>query len=151
MEWAATPHDAAAVIAERAPGFTPRVGIVLGSGLGGLADRIGDAVAISYADLPGFPRPGVHGHAGRLVLAGGEITGLSPRAIARRGVGRTFQVTATFGSMTLRENVQLALLAREREVWRFWRPLAAWRRTGGRGAAAAGGFRAQRDLPGARR
>ncbi|MGF7210762.1 xanthosine phosphorylase [Skermanella aerolata] len=71
---AATPADAAKVIAERAPGFKPRVGIVLGSGLGGLADRIEDAVTISYADLPGFPRPGVHGHAGQLVLGklGGE-------------------------------------------------------------------------------
>jgi xanthosine phosphorylase len=70
----AAPEDAAKVIAERAPGFTPRVGIVLGSGLGGLADRIEDAVTISYADLPGFPRPGVHGHAGQLVLGtlGGE-------------------------------------------------------------------------------
>ncbi|MDT8263422.1 ATP-binding cassette domain-containing protein, partial [Roseomonas sp. DSM 102946] len=38
--------------------------------------------------------------AGRLTLEGREIAGLSPRAIARRGVGRTFQVTATFGSMT---------------------------------------------------
>ena len=74
MSTAATPEDAAKVIAERAPGFTPRVGIVLGSGLGGLAERIEDPVTISYADLPGFPRPGVHGHAGQLVLGtlGGE-------------------------------------------------------------------------------
>ena len=36
---------------------------------------------------------------------------MPPRAIARRGVGRTFQVAATFASMTVRENVQLALLA----------------------------------------
>ncbi|BFL63585.1 hypothetical protein HVIM_00894 [Roseomonas mucosa] len=66
--------------------------------------------------------------AGRLTLEGREIAGLSPRAIARRGVGRTFQVTATFGSMTLRENVQLALLAREGKVWRFWQPLAGHHR-----------------------
>src|SRR4051795_8893204 len=70
----AAQEDAAKVIAERAPGFTPRVGIVLGSGLGGLAERIEDPVTISYADLPGFKHPGVHGHAGQLVLGtlGGE-------------------------------------------------------------------------------
>lgn len=61
-------EQAAGQVRRRAPGHAPRVGIVLGSGLGGLADRIGDATALSYADLPGFPRPGVHGHAGRLVL-----------------------------------------------------------------------------------
>jgi purine nucleoside phosphorylase len=42
----------------------PAVAIVLGSGLGGLADRIGDAVRIPYADIPGFPPPTVAGHKG---------------------------------------------------------------------------------------
>ena len=49
--------------------------------------------------------------AGEIVLAGQRIDGLSPQAIARRGVGRTFQVAATFASMTVRENVVLSLLA----------------------------------------
>jgi xanthosine phosphorylase len=48
--------------------LTPRVGLVLGSGLGGLADAVQDAVAIPYAELPGFPVGSVAGHAGRLVL-----------------------------------------------------------------------------------
>ena len=48
--------------------------MVLGSGLGGLADRLQGASALSYAELPGFPAPGVAGHAGRLVL--GEASGL---------------------------------------------------------------------------
>ena len=65
---------AAQVIAERAPGFAPRLGIILGSGLGGLADALGDATAIDYGDLPGFPEPGVAGHGGRLVL--GTLAGL---------------------------------------------------------------------------
>ena len=56
------------VIRERAPGIEPRLAVVLGSGLGGFADAVEGAVAVSYADLPGFPRPGVAGHAGRLVL-----------------------------------------------------------------------------------
>jgi branched-chain amino acid transport system ATP-binding protein len=58
---------------------------------------------------------------GTVRLDGREITGLAPRAVWRRGVGRTFQITATFASMTVRENVQVALLARAGRVWRFWR------------------------------
>ena len=46
----------------------PRVGLILGSGLGELADRIEDTEEISYADLPGFPAPTVTGHAGRLLI-----------------------------------------------------------------------------------
>jgi xanthosine phosphorylase len=58
--------SAAATIRAALPGL--RAGLVLGSGLGEVAERIADARTISYADLPGFPRPGVDGHAGRLVL-----------------------------------------------------------------------------------
>ncbi|HYZ64176.1 MAG TPA: ABC transporter ATP-binding protein [Acetobacteraceae bacterium] len=60
--------------------------------------------------------------AGRVRLDTRDITGLPPRAICRLGVGRTFQITATFASMTVRENVQTALLAARREVARVWRP-----------------------------
>jgi len=49
--------------------------------------------------------------AGTVSLSGERIDGLPPRAIARMGVARTFQVAATFASMTVRENVQIALLA----------------------------------------
>jgi xanthosine phosphorylase len=65
---------AAAEIARRAPAFSPRLGLILGSGLGGLADAVEGAVAIDYAELPGFPEPGVAGHGGRLVL--GRLAGL---------------------------------------------------------------------------
>ena len=51
--------------------------------------------------------------AGSIALMGRHVEGLPPRAIARRGVGRTFQVAATFASMTVRENVQMALIARD--------------------------------------
>ena len=59
---------------------------------------------------------------GAVFLDGEVVTGLSPRAIWRRGVGRTFQITATFASMTVRENVQMALISHHRRVWRFRRP-----------------------------
>jgi branched-chain amino acid transport system ATP-binding protein len=52
--------------------------------------------------------------AGEVLLEGKALTGLAPRAIWRLGVGRTFQVAATFGSMTVRENVQMALLSHKR-------------------------------------
>ncbi len=47
--------------------------IVLGTGLGPLAESVAEAVAIAYADLPGFPAAGVSGHAGRLVI--GKLEG----------------------------------------------------------------------------
>ena len=55
------------ILAERLGGRTPRIALVLGSGLGGLAGEVEDAVRIPYADLPGFPRSGVSGHAGEVV------------------------------------------------------------------------------------
>ncbi len=48
--------------------LVPEVGIVLGSGLGGLADDLEDAVAIPFADLPGWPAATAPGHVGRLLL-----------------------------------------------------------------------------------
>ena len=62
------------VIRARAPDFAPRVGLVLGSGLSAIADAIEGATALDYADLPGFPRPSIEGHAGRLVL--GRLDGV---------------------------------------------------------------------------
>jgi branched-chain amino acid transport system ATP-binding protein len=54
---------------------------------------------------------------GEVILAGQTITGLAPRVVARKGVGRTFQITATYSSMTVRENVQTALLAATSGEW----------------------------------
>ena len=66
--------------------------------------------------------------AGSIVFAGAQIAGLAPRAIWRRGVARTFQIAASFASLSAMENVQLALASREREVQRWWKPLAATHR-----------------------
>ncbi len=56
-----------AAVRERSA-LVPRFGLILGSGLGGLADAISDAVAISFADLPGWPPATAPGHSGRLIL-----------------------------------------------------------------------------------
>lgn len=48
--------------------FAPTIGIILGSGLGPYADRPPTRLAVPYADIPGMPRCGVEGHAGRLIL-----------------------------------------------------------------------------------
>jgi branched-chain amino acid transport system ATP-binding protein len=61
---------------------------------------------------------------GDVRLEGRSIVGLPSRAIWRRGVGRTFQVAATFGSMTVIENVQLALASCHHEIYRLAGPLA---------------------------
>jgi branched-chain amino acid transport system ATP-binding protein len=57
-----------------------------------------------------------------------DIARLPPREICRRGIGRTFQIAATFGSMTVVENVQIALIAHKRETYRLWRPAASYHR-----------------------
>ena len=62
-------NSALAAIRAAAPvDFRPRFALVLGSGLGGFADRVETVAELPYAGLPGFPQPGVGGHVGRLVL-----------------------------------------------------------------------------------
>jgi branched-chain amino acid transport system ATP-binding protein len=57
---------------------------------------------------------------GRIVLLGEDTTGKKPREIWRLGVGRTFQITATFPTMTVRENVQVALVSYERQLFNLF-------------------------------
>jgi purine-nucleoside phosphorylase len=64
---------AAAVVRERTA-LRPGIAIVLGTGLGGFADRLDGQVAIPYAGIPHFPRPTVEGHAGWLVV--GSFAGI---------------------------------------------------------------------------
>lgn len=65
---AAVAAAAREAVRARLDGRSPAVAIVLGSGLGGLADRIADPVRIPYAGIPGFPVPTVEGHTGELVV-----------------------------------------------------------------------------------
>jgi purine-nucleoside phosphorylase len=60
-------------IQSKSEGRQPKVGIILGSGLGSFVDNVHNKIILSYEDLPGFPDAGVKGHAGQLIL--GELNG----------------------------------------------------------------------------
>ena len=100
---------AAETIRGRLDGRTPAIGLVLGSGLGYLADQLGAAVRIPYAEIPGFPLPSVVGHAGELVcgtLAGRMVLAQSGRFHAYEGhdatvTARAARVFADVGVRTL--------------------------------------------------
>ena len=66
--------QAAAWLRGRLPAVEPRLGIVLGSGLGAAAEAVTEAVTVPYSDIPHFPQSTVEGHAGRIVA--GELSGL---------------------------------------------------------------------------
>ena len=69
-------------ITEVLEGRTPKVALVLGSGLGGLVDEVENAVRIPYGELPVFPQSGVTGHAGQLVA--GDFAGVPVIMLAGR-------------------------------------------------------------------
>lgn len=74
---------AARHLAGRLPEPRPRIAVVLGSGLGGLAERFRDAREVPYREIPGWPASGVEGHAGTLIagrLEGTPALGLAGRA-----------------------------------------------------------------------
>ncbi len=65
---------------------------------------------------------------GSILLDGQELVGRKPRAIWRLGVGRTFQIAETFASLTVVENVQMALLSHDNKLFSTWRRAAEYRR-----------------------
>ena len=70
--------------------LNPKIAVVLGSGLGGLADRVHGSIEIPYSLLPGFPRPSVQGHDGKLIagtVEGVPVIFLKGRAHLYEGVG----------------------------------------------------------------
>jgi len=73
--------QAAAAAVRAKTKVVPQVGLILGSGLGAFADKLGNATKIDYGELPGFPRSHVQGHAGRLVI--GETQGV--QCVAMQG------------------------------------------------------------------
>jgi purine-nucleoside phosphorylase len=65
--------DSAAQLILNHTALRPQIALVLGSGLGGFADSLSDAVRIPYAEIPAFPRSTAIGHAGQMVI--GQVTG----------------------------------------------------------------------------
>ena len=76
----ATETEQALIAIRRLSALEPRVAVVLGSGLGGFAEEIDDAVEIPYGEIPGWPVSTAMGHAGTLVL--GDVAGV-PVAVMR--------------------------------------------------------------------
>ena len=105
-------------LTRRFGGVTALAGVSFTVGEGEIVALIGPNGAgktTCFNVIDGTLRP----DSGDVRLAGARITGLAPEAIARRGIGRTFQIAATFGSLTVRESVAVALAARERRDGRF--------------------------------
>lgn len=110
--------EAAGAVSKRLEGRAPMVAIVLGSGLGHLADEVQQAVRVPYAEIPGFPQPSVAGHRGELVAGtledmpvlvqngrfhlyeghSADVAALPVRVFARLGV-RTLIVTNAAGGV----------------------------------------------------
>jgi branched-chain amino acid transport system ATP-binding protein len=84
---------------------------------------------------------------GSILFDGHELIDMAPRAIWRLGVGRTFQIAETFGSMTVAENVQMALLSREKKIFHLWRPAAGFYRDEAMDLLAQVGMEAQATRP----
>jgi len=84
---------------------------------------------------------------GSIRLAGTELVGLKPREIWRLGVGRTFQIAETFASLTVVENVQMALLSHDRRLFATWRRAADHQRDAALALLEQVGMKAQADRP----
>ena len=85
--------------------------------------------------------------AGSIRLDGQELVGRKPRDIWRLGVGRTFQIAETFASLTVVENVQMALLSHDRQLFAFWRRASDYRREDALKLLSQVGMAAQAERP----
>ena len=85
--------------------------------------------------------------AGSVKLDGTELVGLKPREIWRLGVGRTFQIAATFASLTVVENVQMALLSADHRLYSMWRRAADHKRGEAMALLDQVGMESQADRP----
>ena len=84
---------------------------------------------------------------GSVVLDGTELTGRTPRDIWRRGVGRTFQIAETFASLSVVENVQMALISADAKLYRLWPRAALHKRNEALALLEHVGMHAQADRP----
>lgn len=84
---------------------------------------------------------------GSILLQGQELAGCKPRAVWRQGVGRTFQIAETFASLSVVENVQMALLSHDGLLWSMWRRAADHRRGDALALLEQVGMKSQADRP----
>ena len=84
---------------------------------------------------------------GSVRLEGTELIGLQPRQIWKLGVGRTFQIAETFSSLTVLENVQMALLSADRQVFSFFARAGEHRRKDALALLAQVGMAEQAERP----
>jgi branched-chain amino acid transport system ATP-binding protein len=84
---------------------------------------------------------------GSILLDGQELVGRKPRAIWRLGVGRTFQIAETFASLTVVENVQMALLSHDGKLFSMWRSAAGYKRNEALALLEQVGMAPQADRP----
>src|SRR3982751_3085544 len=84
---------------------------------------------------------------GSIQLDGQELVGLKPRQIWRMGVSRTFQIAETFASLTVVENVQMALLSADGRIHSMWSRAAAHRRDAALALLEQVGMAMQADRP----
>ena len=84
---------------------------------------------------------------GSIVFDGHELVGQKPRAIWRLGVGRTFQIAETFASLTVAENVQMAMLSHDGKLFSMWRRAADHKRDEAIALLDQVGMKAQADRP----
>jgi len=85
--------------------------------------------------------------AGSVLLEGQNLIGRKPREIWQMGVSRTFQIAETFASLTVAENVQMALLSGDAKLYSFWRRATHYRRADALSLLAQVGLEAQSERP----
>ena len=95
-------QEAAKVMTERA-GLEPRVGIVLGSGLGAVADAVSDPTALDYSELPGFPEVTVEGHGGVFVDGNGGVD-VGSNKVNISFLNAAFDLVGSYGAAGLVQN-----------------------------------------------
>jgi len=84
---------------------------------------------------------------GSIQLDGQELIGRRPREVWQMGVSRTFQIAETFASLTVAENVQMALLSDDNRLFSLWRRATHYRKSDALALLAQVGLQAQADRP----
>jgi xanthosine phosphorylase len=96
-------HEAVLLIRQKKPNFIPKIGLILGSGLGDVAKQITDVTIIPYSTIPGFPICRVEGHAGQMFL--GKLQGVP--IVCLQGRAHWYEGTSSTVIQTLIRTLKL--------------------------------------------